>query len=60
MLEGPWRVSVKIALSIKKVADNSVLSSLGLFFSTQALLKNKGACVDNQIWQEPTQARQAG
>jgi hypothetical protein len=42
------------------MADNSFLSSLELFFSTQALLNNRGACVDTLIWQEPTRAKHAG
>jgi hypothetical protein len=59
MLEGPWPVSMKITLSFKN-GRQQFLSSLVLFFSTQALLKNREACVDTQIWQKPTQARQAG
>jgi hypothetical protein len=59
MLEGSWPVSMKIALSIKNGRQQFLLS-LELFFSTQALLKNRGACVDTQNWQEPTGARQAG
>jgi hypothetical protein len=38
MLEGLWPVSIKIALIIKD-GRQQFLSSLGLFFSTQALLK---------------------
>jgi hypothetical protein len=41
ILEDSWPVSMKIALRIKKW-PTTILSSLGLFFSTQALLKNRG------------------
>jgi hypothetical protein len=43
MLEGLWPVSMKIVLSIKKW-PTTALSSLELFFSTQALLKTGGMC----------------
>jgi hypothetical protein len=38
----------------------TVVSSLRLFFSMQALLKKRAACVDTQIWQKLTQVRQVG
>ena len=44
-----------IALSTCKVADGVLTSSLEqamckLFFGTQALPKNRGACVDTRFW----------
>ena len=44
-----------IALSTSKVVDGVLTSSLEqamfkLFFGTQALPKNRGACVDTRFW----------
>jgi hypothetical protein len=47
MLEGSWSVSMRIALSIK-IADNSIVV-LELFFSMQALLKNRGDVLTPKI-----------
>jgi hypothetical protein len=49
-IEKTWLISMRIALRTKWPVE-SVTSTLELFFSTQALLKNRGAYVDTQKWQ---------
>jgi hypothetical protein len=49
-IEKTWPISMRIALRTKWPVE-SVTWTLELFFSTQALLENRGAYVDTQIWQ---------
>jgi hypothetical protein len=59
MLEDTWTVSMKIALSTKW-STTEIMLPLDLFFSTQALLKNRVTCVNAKNWQKLDQARQVG
>jgi hypothetical protein len=46
MLEDTWSVSMKITLNTKWLTKD-VMSTLDLFFSAQALLKNRRAYIDS-------------
>jgi hypothetical protein len=49
-IEKTWPISMRITLRTKLLVE-SVTSTLELFFSMQALLKNRGAYADTQKWQ---------